>query len=142
MHNSVNGLFFYSALGILHSVVLPQSLCQAKQILRAGAEITGVHLTVKLWELLASTMGQEKQEFLVKPLCCCLFCDAAGMGRAFGGASKLWGDQQVNDLCPSAPKPKSRGSIPHSAHTRMQLGHEKGSLPRGCWQRWGRGSRW
>lgn len=42
-------LFFYSALGIFHAVVLPgvphpQTLCQAKQFLRAGGEITGVHM--------------------------------------------------------------------------------------------------
>lgn len=59
-------IFFYSTLGILHAAVLlgvphPQTLGQAKQIPRAGGEITGVHRRVKLWQLLASTMGQKKQ---------------------------------------------------------------------------------
>lgn len=66
MHDDVNSLFFYSALGILHAVVLPgvphpQTSCQAKQILRAAVgEITGVHCRVKLWQLPTSTMGEEE----------------------------------------------------------------------------------
>lgn len=66
MHDDANSLFFYSALSILHAVVVPgvphpQTLCQAKQILKAGGEIIGVHGWVKPWQLLASTVGQEKQ---------------------------------------------------------------------------------
>lgn len=72
MYDDVKGIFFYSALGILHAVVLPetvphpQTLCQVKQILRAGGEIIGVHPRVKLWQLLASTVGQEKQRISSK----------------------------------------------------------------------------